>query len=49
MKNSSQSMEFFVGIDVSKLTLDVTAIHTASKSKKNIEVENNVNGCIFNF
>jgi len=44
MKNSSQSMEFFVGIDVSELTLDVTAIHTASKSKKYIQVENNDSG-----
>ncbi|HSH52661.1 MAG TPA: transposase, partial [Bacteroidales bacterium] len=44
MKNSSQCMEFFVGIDVSKLTLDVTAIHTASKSKKYIQVENNDSG-----
>lgn len=44
MKKTPQSASLFVGIDVSKLTLDITWIDSQSKSKKYLQVENNSNG-----
>ena len=44
MKNSSNSFNFFIGIDVSKLTLDVTVLLSSSKSKKYKQFVNNKEG-----
>lgn len=44
MKNSCQSLTFFIGIDVSKLTLDVTVLVPSSSIKKYKRVANTVAG-----
>ena len=44
MKKTLQSIFLFVGIDVSKLTLDVTEMNTRSKTKKYTQVENSTTG-----
>lgn len=44
MKKTPQSVSLFVGIDVSKLTLDLALINVQSKSKKHIQVGNSIEG-----
>lgn len=44
MKNSSQSVVFYIGIDVSKLTLDVTIINSHTKTRKYKQIENSTSG-----
>lgn len=44
MKNSSNSLKFFIGIDVSKLTLDVTILCPSIKTKKYFQISNSVDG-----
>lgn len=44
MKNSLQSICLFIGIDVSKLTLDVTVIDPKTKSRKYQQFENTTSG-----
>lgn len=44
MKKTPQSVSHYVGIDVSKLTLDVALINSQSKSRKYKQVENSTTG-----
>lgn len=44
MKNSYKSLIFFIGIDVSKLTLDVTVLCPSSSTKKYKQIANTVAG-----
>ena len=44
MKNSSHAATFFIGIDVSKLTLDVTVINSHTKTRKYKQIENSTSG-----
>ena len=44
MKNSFNSLTFFIGIDVSKLTLDVTVLAPKSSTKKYKQIYNTVAG-----
>ncbi|MCD6555581.1 MAG: IS110 family transposase [Bacteroidales bacterium] len=44
MKNSFNSLTFFIGIDVSKLTLDVTVLSPKSSTKKYKQISNTVEG-----
>ena len=44
MKKSCKSLTFFIGIDVSKLTLDVTVLSPKSSTKKYKQISNTVAG-----
>ncbi len=44
MKKTPQSASLFIGIDFSKLTLDITWINSQSNSKKYLQVANNSSG-----
>ena len=44
MKKSCNSLTFFIGIDVSKLTLDVTVLTPKSSTKKYKQISNTVEG-----